>query len=125
VTAPIRLAPATAIVHLEFNAGEDVDHEIVVVDQDGQPAPIASAVGTIALPGCPAQHVWSVAAGNLELSDGTGVVLLHTTAEQTRAWAATWGDSEWQLDTVDAFRSTKVVCAGDVRVNPTRSEGEA
>jgi hypothetical protein len=125
MTAPVRLAPATSIVHLEFNAGEDIEIELIVSDKLGAAVPLTSAVATIALPGCTAQHVWSAPAGNLQLGTETGSVLLSATAEQTAAWYAAFGDSEWQLDTVDVFGRHKRSCEGDVRVNPTRAGGGA
>lgn len=114
------LDPATTQIHLTFNAGEDKTVRLVVRDKLGQPVPLASAVATIATPYCPPLHQWTVGNG-LELPAGqTGVVLLHTTREQTTAWATAWGDSEWQLDTVDVFGRDQRPCEGDVRVNPTR-----
>lgn len=121
MTSPERLKPATADLPLDFNAGEDIDHQLLVTDRDGVPVPLVSAVATIGLPGCPTQHTWSVAAGNLALSDEVGVVELSTTAEQTAEWLTAWGDSEWRLTTVDVFGKRKIPCGGDVRVLPTGS----
>jgi hypothetical protein len=121
------LGPATSIVHLEYNAGEDVDVEVVVVDDFGVPVPLTSAVATIGLPRCPDPlHQWTAPAGNLVLLDQAtrpGSLLLHSTAEQTAAWFQAWGDAEWQLDVVDLFHQSKRACEGDVRVNPSRRGG--
>lgn len=117
-----RLTPATAELDLEFNAGEDIDIEIVVVDVESTPVPLASAVGTIALRGCTPHHTWTAADGSLSLGQATGTVYLHTRAEDTTAWTA-WGDSEWQLDVVDIFGRRRRACEGDVTVSRSRVGG--
>jgi hypothetical protein len=122
--APIRVAPATAVVHLDFAAGEDVDVELEVLDDSRprQPVPLQSAVATIAVPDGPVLHEWSAARGNLELhpsDENPGIVSrvrLLTTREQTAAWYEAWGDAEWQLDAIDIFGKAKRPCEGLVRV---------
>lgn len=119
-----RLSPDTTEIDLEFNAGEDMEIELVVTDRDGTPVPLAGAVGTIAVPFCQPEHTWTVAGGNLELADADGVVRLTCTRDETAAWASGFGDAQWQLDVTDIFGRGRRVCEGDVRVNPTL-QGEA
>lgn len=120
-----RLRPATSVIHLEWNAGEDADIRVTVRDAAGVGVPLQSAVGTIALPrSSTALHTFSAAEGNLALADQTdpvtwGVLILSASAADTLAWQA-WTDAEWQLDAVDIFGRSKRACEGDVRVIPSR-----
>ena len=126
--APIRVGPSTTPVHLDFNAGEDVDILLEPFDSSDPPQALfmASAVATIALPGGLPLHTWSVGAGNLALQIGPGdpahltQVLLSTTRLETAAWWSAWGDAEWQLEVVDVFGQQKRACEGDVRVRQSR-----
>lgn len=124
----VRVVPATSTVHLDFNAGEDVDILLAPFD-DSDPAQalyLQDATATVAFQGGPALHVWSVLAGNLSLQpdpdDPThdSRILLSTTAEETTSWWTAWGDAEWQLDVVDVFGQSKRACEGDVRVRQSR-----
>lgn len=125
MTAEIRLGPATTVVHLQFNAGEDSTDELSVTDRDGAPVPIASAVATIAAHDGTVLHQWTAASGGLTLHPDptTGVVSrvrLVTTAAQTAAWWAGWCDAGWQLDVVDTFGQAKRPAQGTVRVHRSR-----
>ena len=124
----LTVEPATDTVDLLFNAGEDVDVEVVVGGMVTGPkgpvwerAPITSAVATIVDQAGAVLHTWSTDAGNLELADQTqpatyGSVLLRTAKAQTGAWWTAWGDAEWRLDVVDLFGRSKVPARGTVRV---------
>lgn len=119
-----RLAPVTSVIHLEFNAGEDVSTQITVRDRLGVPVPLSDATAVIGLPHCQQVfHEWSTATGNLLLQDQAtqpGVLHLISTREDTTGWVAVFGDAEWQLDVIDVFGRSKRACQGDVRINPTR-----
>lgn len=119
--AAIRVTPATTEVNLDFNAGEDVDVELDVLDDDDQPVPVASAIAMIRTGPRSVEklHEWSAAESNLTV--GLGKVVLITRATETEAWAADWGDAEWDLEVTDLNGRIKRVCEGDVRVNPGRT----
>lgn len=117
--APIRVEPATSRVDLVFNAGEDVDVELSVVDADGDPLTATSAEAMIRQdPDGDVLHTWSAAEGNITV--GVGSVVLVVTAADTTAWLAAWGDAEWDLE-VTAGGKVKRVAEGSVRVTPSRT----
>lgn len=115
----IRVEPSTTTVHLDFNAGEDVDIEFQVLDADDAPVVVDSAVAVISDYAGVELHRWSADDANLTVPD-VGLVRVSTTRAETAAWYAAWGDAVWQLEVVDTLGQQKRVCEGDVRVRQSR-----
>lgn len=116
----VRVSPATTIVHVEVNAGEDLELEVSVFDDDDAVVLIDNAVATIGPDGGPALHTFSVAAGNLAVIGGSGKVRLSFTKDESNDWYREWGQARWQLDIVDIYDRTKRACEGSWRVRASR-----
>lgn len=121
--APIRVEPATSRVDLVFNAGEDVNVELSVVDATGAALAITSAEAMIrshpddTIP----LHTWTSTGPGANATVGSGSVVLITTRAQTTAWLAAWGDAEWDLEVTTPDGKVKRVAEGQVRVTPSRT----
>lgn len=113
---PIRVDPATSIVHLDFAAREDVLVQLTVADDDQGAVEVVSAVGRIVGPAGAVLHEWS--AGEANLTVNGALVTLITTRVNTSLWYAAWGDASWWLEVTDPEGRVKRVCEGDVRVRP-------
>jgi hypothetical protein len=119
VAGSVRVVPATSVVHLDFNAGEDARIEVDLADDAGQPVEITDVYGCVRVRGALVPvYEWSQANSNTTFT--AGQVVLVVARADTALWWAAWGDAEWQLEVTDVRGHRSRVCEGDVRVRSTR-----